>query len=77
MYIRTFPYRVANKVYDCVISERLLEHSRETESELSANWTPEMRASFVMQIPSAAFAEKRNSDSREKKRERDTGRGLF
>ena len=31
MYIHTFPYRAANKVYNRVISERLLEHSRETE----------------------------------------------
>jgi len=70
-YVHTFPYRAANKVYNRVISERLLEHSRETERESSANWTPEMRASFVMQIPSAALAEKRNGDSRgKKKRER-------
>jgi len=37
------------------------------QRESSANWTPEMRASFVMQIPSAVLAEKRNG-SREKKR---------
>lgn len=76
MYVHTFPYRAANKVYNHVISERLLEHSRETERESSANWMPEMRASFVMQIPSAALAEKRNGDSREK-RERDTRSQAF
>lgn len=71
MYVHTFPYGAANKVYNRVISERLLEHSRETERESSANWTPEMRASFVMQIPSAALAEKRNGVIRGKKSERE------
>jgi len=48
--------------------ERERERRGELERESSANWTPEMRASFVMQISSGAAAEKRDGDSREKKR---------
>lgn len=75
MYVHTFPYRAANKVYNCVISERLLEHSRETERvecKLDAgNARIVCHANIFRRVRGKAewwF---------ERKKEGDTGRGLF
>jgi len=74
MYIHTFSYRAANKVYNRVISERLLEHSRETERvecKLDAG-----NARIVCHANTFRRA-RGKAEWFEGKKEGDTGRGLF